>query len=94
MIENVVLWFRALANIHSYISKEDVNMADQGNQPLGRGATISVVFFVVVALTHLLRLMFGWEVSVAGTEIPMWVSVVGVIIPGVLAFLLVADQRK
>ena len=69
-------------------------MTANGKQSLGRGATISVAFYVIVVLTHLSRLIFGWEVIVAGTEIPMWVSVVGVIIPGVLAFLLVADQRK
>jgi len=43
-----------------------------------------VVFFVVAA-AHLTRLIFGWEIAIAGWTVPQWVSVPGLIIPGVLS---------
>ena len=43
-----------------------------------------VVFFVVAA-AHLTRLIFGWEIAIAGWTVPQRVSVPGLIIPGVLS---------
>ena len=43
-----------------------------------------VVFFVVAA-AHLTRLIFGWEIAIAGWTVPQWVSVPGLIIPGILS---------
>lgn len=42
------------------------------------------VFFVVAA-AHLARLIFGWEIAIAGWTVPHWVSIPGLIIPGVLS---------
>ncbi|MEW6542197.1 MAG: hypothetical protein AB1411_01150 [Nitrospirota bacterium] len=50
--------------------------------------TVAVAVFALVSLTHLLRLILGWEVVVAGKVIPMWASVLGAILPGALAYLL------
>jgi hypothetical protein len=50
--------------------------------------TIAVGIFALVAATHLCRIVMGWEVVIAGTVVPMWVSVLGTIIPGALAYLL------
>ena len=47
--------------------------------------TITVVFLVVVALVHLLRLIFGVAVTVNDMTVPMWASVVAVVGPGALA---------
>jgi len=47
--------------------------------------TITVVFLVVVALVHLLRLIFGVAVTVNDMTVPMWASVLAVIGPGALA---------
>ena len=41
--------------------------------------------FLIVAGGHLLRLIFGWEVSIAGWTAPAWLSIVGLIIPGLLS---------
>lgn len=46
---------------------------------------VSGILFSLVALAHLLRLAFGWQVLVAGTEIPLWVSWLGLVMPGALA---------
>jgi hypothetical protein len=49
--------------------------------------TIAVAIFSVIALVHLLRLFFGWEVMVAGFVIPVWWSALGLIVAGGLALM-------
>lgn len=44
----------------------------------------SAVFFVVAA-AHLTRLILGWNMAIAGWTAPHWVSIPGLIIPGVLS---------
>lgn len=41
--------------------------------------------FGVVALAHLLRAIFAWEVVIEGSVIPMWPSWVGFVVAGILA---------
>jgi hypothetical protein len=43
-----------------------------------------VIFFVVSA-AHLTRLFMGWEIAIAGWAAPHWVSVPGLLIPGILS---------
>jgi hypothetical protein len=47
---------------------------------------LAVVIFFVVAVVHALRLVFKWEVIVAGWQVPMWVSVVAVIAAAYLSY--------
>lgn len=56
--------------------------------------TIAIVIFALVALAHVLRLIFEWEVVISGMVIPMWVSVVGTLIAGGLAVLLWRESRQ
>ena len=49
--------------------------------------TTAVVVFSLVALAHLLRLFAGWEVVVGGFVIPVWFSVIGVVIAGGLGLM-------
>jgi hypothetical protein len=49
---------------------------------------VAVVVFGLVAVAHLLRLVFQTEVLVGGAAVPMWVSVVGLIVAGALALAL------
>ena len=55
---------------------------------------IAVFIFGLVALLHLLRLFFGWAVTFNGMVIPMWVSILGVIVAGGLAVLLWRESRQ
>ncbi len=48
---------------------------------------IAVVVFSLVALVHLLRLFFGWEVNAIGYAIPVWWSGPGLIVAGGLALM-------
>ena len=49
-------------------------------------ALVTGGLFSIVALVHLLRLAQGWDITIAGWLVPMWVSWIGLIIPGILAF--------
>ena len=55
--------------------------------------TIAIVIFSLVAVLHVLRLIFGWQAVIDGLVIPMWASVVGFIIAGGLAIMLWLESR-
>jgi len=46
---------------------------------------IAVLVFAVVAIVHLLRLVYGWQVTLDGAAIPMWASVVYLVVAAGLA---------
>jgi hypothetical protein len=47
---------------------------------------ISGLIFGIVAAAHLCRLFAGWKIVLGGSDIPMWVSVPGLIVPALLCF--------
>ena len=56
--------------------------------------TIAIVIFSLVAVLHVLRLIFGWEAVINGLVMPMWVSVVGIIVAGGLALLVWREAKQ
>jgi uncharacterized membrane protein YhaH (DUF805 family) len=48
--------------------------------------TVTAVLFLVVAVAHLLRIILGWRVEIAGLDIPFWVSWLAVFAAGALAY--------
>lgn len=46
---------------------------------------ISGVLFGIVALAHVLRLASGWQVQIGPLSVPLWISVIGAIVPGTLS---------
>jgi hypothetical protein len=54
---------------------------------------IAIVIFALVAVLHALRLIFGWEVVINGLVMPMWASVVGLIVAGWLAVMVWRESR-
>ena len=46
---------------------------------------LATIVFALVAGAHLHRLVFQWDVVANGTRIPLWTSVVGVLVAGALA---------
>jgi hypothetical protein len=50
--------------------------------------TIAVIVFSVMALVHLVRLLTGWEVTVAGYVVPVWFSLPAFILTGGLAIMI------
>jgi hypothetical protein len=44
------------------------------------------LIFLLVAVMHVLRLAFKWEVVLNGWSVPMWVSAVAFLIAGYLGY--------
>lgn len=56
--------------------------------------TFASAVFALVALVHLLRLIIGFDLVIGGWAVPMWISVVGIIIPSVLSFGLWREAKR
>jgi hypothetical protein len=48
--------------------------------------TVTATLFLVVAIMHLLRIIFGWQVEIGGLSIPFWVSWLALPVAGALAY--------
>ena len=57
-------------------------------------ASIASSFLALVAVLHLLRVLFQVPVTAGSVEIPLWASVFGVIGPGALAVWLWGEQKR
>lgn len=47
---------------------------------------ISGTIFGLVALVHLTRLIFGWEITINGWLLPLWVSIIAFVLAGWLGW--------
>jgi CHASE2 domain-containing sensor protein len=47
---------------------------------------VAGLIFLVVALAHALRLVFGWHVMLQGWSVPVWVSWIAFLISGFLGY--------
>jgi uncharacterized protein involved in cysteine biosynthesis len=54
---------------------------------------VTATLFLVVAIMHLLRIIFGWQVEIGGLSIPFWVSWLGVLVAGALAYFGFTQRR-
>jgi len=55
---------------------------------------IAIVVFALVSILHLVRFLLGWEVIVNTVVIPMWLSLLGFVIAGGLAFMLWREMKQ
>ncbi|HMK13501.1 MAG TPA: hypothetical protein VK460_00605 [Burkholderiales bacterium] len=55
---------------------------------------LAIAIFILIAMVHLLRLVYGWEATVNSLVIPMWLSVMGLLIAGALAYFLWREAYK
>jgi hypothetical protein len=55
---------------------------------------IAIVLFTLIAAMHLVRLFWGWEITVNGAIIPIWASMFGFVIAGGLALMLWCEAHK
>jgi len=49
-------------------------------------SVVAGLIFLLIAVMHVLRLALKWEVVLNGWSVPMWVSVVAMVIAAYLAF--------
>jgi uncharacterized membrane protein len=56
--------------------------------------TIGVFFIALIAVGHLLRLLFGWTVMINDRVIPMWPSVLVVIVFGALSVMIYREAGR
>ena len=47
---------------------------------------IAAAVFLLIALGHAIRLLFGWHVTVENIGVPFWISWIGLAIAGYLAY--------
>jgi hypothetical protein len=57
------------------------------------GTLLAIIVFTIVAVAHLLRVVDGTQIVVGSTTIPMWVSFVGILVPGLIVVLLWKETR-
>ena len=57
------------------------------------GSKLAILLLTLVAITHLLRLLGGIEVTVGDWSVPQWVSVLGVIVPVAISGLLWNESK-
>jgi hypothetical protein len=60
---------------------------------MGPARLIAVVFLLLIALAHVLRLVLGVEITINQFIVPMWVSVLAAVGPGGLALWLARERR-
>ncbi|MDP3142787.1 MAG: hypothetical protein Q8N14_02420 [Candidatus Omnitrophota bacterium] len=49
-------------------------------------SNVTLVVFSLIALLHVLRLVYGWSAVIAGWEVPMWMSGAAVVFFAYLAY--------
>jgi hypothetical protein len=55
---------------------------------------VAIAVFALVALLQLVRVLMGWDVSIAGVAIPAWASVVAFLVAAMLAVMLRRELRR
>ena len=55
---------------------------------------VSALIFTVVAVVHLMRVMQGWMLQLGTFTVPIWMSVLALLLSGVIAFWGFSLMRK
>ena len=55
---------------------------------------VTILFLTLIAVGHLLRVLFAVPIVIASTPVPMWMSVAAFMFAGALAVLLWRDTRR
>jgi hypothetical protein len=56
--------------------------------------TVAIVVFSLVSMVQFVRVALGWEVTVNGILVPLWVSVIACAVAATLAFMLSRESRS
>lgn len=55
---------------------------------------IATIFIALIAVGHLLRLIFHVEVTAGGIIVPVWMSLIACVFTGALAIMLGLENRR
>jgi hypothetical protein len=55
---------------------------------------ISIFLFALISVLQLLRFILGWEVTVNGVSVPVWVSGIACVVAAGLAVMVWLETRK
>jgi len=55
---------------------------------------IAIGLFLLIAVLQLLRFILGWQVTVNGVSVPLWVSAIAFVVAGGLAAMVWLEVRK
>ncbi len=58
------------------------------------GTLLAMIFLVVFAVFHLLRLLFGVTIVIGGTTVPLWASILAFLDSGILAVMLWREGKR
>jgi hypothetical protein len=47
---------------------------------------VTAVLFLIMAVVHLLRIIFGWPARIGGLDVPIWASWLAILVTGGLAY--------
>ena len=54
---------------------------------------IATIVLAVICLVHIARLIMGWDVKVNNLDIPLWVSIIGAVVTGLLSVMLWRENK-
>jgi hypothetical protein len=55
--------------------------------------SLAILFFALIALVHLYRLVRPFGVTVGSMAVPQWASVIGALVPALLALMVWRESR-
>ena len=56
--------------------------------------TLATIILTLAALVHFLRLLAQWDLTIGLYPIPNWISIIGTILPALVAFYLNKMRQK
>jgi hypothetical protein len=75
------------------IERQDVEIIERSNN-MKPATTVVTILLVGISAAHLVRIISRVDIAVNGMQVPIWVSIFGVIVPAVLALLLWRENRR
>ena len=55
--------------------------------------TIGAVFFLIIGVLHLLRIVYGVQVMAGNYTVPMWMSYFGFIVPILIGMMIFKEMK-
>ena len=63
------------------------------NNNQNRFTKIGALLFALIGVVHLVRVIYGWVVVFNGTTIPIWTSILGLIVAAIMSHGLWKESR-